>query len=274
MSRYEIRPYKKGDEKGILELFKKVFGKERGLDEWQWRFVNNPAGENLIHVAVDKEKVIGHYSVSPAKFQIQGKEFIGMQEIDLMVSPDFTKGLKKAGIFVKLGKALYDNVEQAGIKFTFGFPNQNSSPIGSKLLGWQAIAEIPLYSLYLSTRLIKDKIKTNPLKKYSAIMLFKVYFICCKLIRYLVLRKCVVIDKIDKFDERVDTLWEENKGRYDIAVTRDSPYLNWRFFSQPSKEYTLFGIHRDKELSGYIALKIINSESGNYKEGLIVDLWK
>ncbi|MBU1628313.1 GNAT family N-acetyltransferase [bacterium] len=273
MSKYSLRSYEKGDEDNILELFKRVFGKNRTREEWNWRFKENPAGKSIIEVARDGDRIIGHYSVSPAKFLVQGSEYIGMQEIDLMVSPDYIKGLKKAGVFIKLGKKLYENVEKAGIKFTFGFPNQNSSPIGSKLLGWKAVAEIPLYSLYLTTKLIKEKIKTNPLKRFLAILLFKIYFTCCKLVRSLILRRCMAIEKIDHFDERAEVLWQDNGSKYDIAIIRNSEYLNWRFFQHPLKEYTVYGIFRDDNLAGYIALKTIISDSGGIKEGLIVDLF-
>jgi len=273
MSRYLLRTNQKGDEKGIEDLFKKSFGKERGEDEWNWRYNQNPAGKSLVKVAIDDDKIMGHYAVSPAIYKVKEKEQIGMQEIDLMVSPEYTKGLKKAGVFVKLGKALYDAVRESGIKFTFGFPNQNSAPIGSKMLGWKKVEEIPLYSFYLGKNLIYEKMNGNSIKKYVAIILFKIYFLCCKLIRTLILRKNKSIEKLEKFHENDDLLWENNNSNYEIAVKRNYRYLNWRFFSKPSKDYVVYGIHKGESLSGYIALKVISSESGNYREGLIVDLF-
>jgi len=273
MGRYQIRAFKEGDEEGILRLFKDVFGKDRTIEEWQWRFENNPAGKSIIYVAVEDEKVIGHYAVSPAVFYIHGKEHVGMQEVDLMVSPEYTKGLKKAGVFLRLGKSLYKAVTENGIKFTFGFPNQNSSPVGSKMLGWQAVAEIPLYSLYLRANIINEKLKGNPLKKTIAVFLFRIYFFCCKLIRILILKKCTAIERVDKFDERADTLWEDSKPHYEILTARTKEYLNWRYFSLPSKEYMVFGLHSHDTLAGYIVLKIIRAERGMYKEGLIIDIF-
>jgi hypothetical protein len=37
-----LRSYKEGDEYGILELFRLVFGKEYYLEQWNWQVRDNP----------------------------------------------------------------------------------------------------------------------------------------------------------------------------------------------------------------------------------------
>ena len=47
-----IRPYRFGDEKGILELRSRVFGDldpvRRHVHVWKWQFQDNPAGEGVL----------------------------------------------------------------------------------------------------------------------------------------------------------------------------------------------------------------------------------
>jgi hypothetical protein len=270
---YTIRPYNPGDESGILELFKAAFKHDRLIEEWRWRFIDNPSGKACIYVCDDIGKIIGHYAVSPAIFNVKGSEYVGTQEIDLMVSSDYTKGLKKAGIFLKLGKILYEHVKRDGIHFTFGFPNQNSSPIGAKHLGWVKMDEIPLYSFYLDKKIIDKKFKDSLTKKLMAFAFYEAQLTFFRLVRSFNSQKLNDIRQIDSFDEDVNTLWKENSKNYEISIIRNADYLNWRFFQHPKKPYKVFGLYKDKSLYGYIALKIQESEQDSFKEGLIVDIF-
>jgi len=58
----EMRPYRDGDEEGIVELLQLSFPfwakRENALQTWKWKFVNNPLNI-MVPVALKRGKVIG-----------------------------------------------------------------------------------------------------------------------------------------------------------------------------------------------------------------------
>ena len=67
-----IRSYKSGDEQAILSLFHECFKKEMAYEFWHWRFINNPANQNIIQLAWEDDILAAHYAVSPTMVCIGG----------------------------------------------------------------------------------------------------------------------------------------------------------------------------------------------------------
>ncbi len=71
------------------------------------------------------------------------------------------------------------------------------------------------------------------------------------------------------FDRRFDQLWEKWSGG-EIAVVRDSTYLNWRYLNCPAADYRVFTAEERGKLLGYVVLKTFNR--GWIRCGNIADL--
>ena len=73
-----------------------------------------------------------YYGVIACFFQLNGKKVIAAQSADTMTHPDH----RKKGLFQNLALKTYALARDQGIKFVFGFPNQDSFP-GFMKLNWQ-----------------------------------------------------------------------------------------------------------------------------------------
>jgi hypothetical protein len=58
-------------------------------------------------------------------------------------------------------------------------------------------------------------------------------------------------EPIRRFDTSFTALWERLAPKFDLAVRRDSPYLNWRFVEPPHVRYSIVALKRQGELHGY-----------------------
>ncbi len=95
---------------------------------------------------------IAYYGVIPCLIQYKDHLILSAQSGDTMTHP----GFRLKGLFVELSAITFELCRTSGIKFIFGFPNQNSYH-GAIKLGWQMtdtmdrfsipIASFPLQSL-------------------------------------------------------------------------------------------------------------------------------
>ena len=63
------------------------------------------------------------------------------------------------------------------------------------------------------------------------------------------------VREIHAFDETVNALNQQTRRENEVMTIRDSEYLNWRFFSHPTKRYTVFSVENEHELQGYCAVR-------------------
>ena len=58
-------------------------------------------------------------------------------------------------------------------------------------------------------------------------------------------------EPIRRFDSSFTGLWEKLAPKFDLAVRRDAPYLNWRYIEPPHVRYAVVALKRQGELHGY-----------------------
>jgi hypothetical protein len=58
-------------------------------------------------------------------------------------------------------------------------------------------------------------------------------------------------EPIRRFDATFSSLWERLAPKFDLAVRRDAPFLNWRFIEPPHVRYSVVALRRQGELHGY-----------------------
>jgi hypothetical protein len=58
-------------------------------------------------------------------------------------------------------------------------------------------------------------------------------------------------EPIRRFDSSFTALWERLAPKFDLAVRRDAPYLNWRYVEPPHVRYSVVALRRQGELHGY-----------------------
>src|SRR5436190_129472 len=70
---WTCRPYRDGDEAGILDLYREVFRLDLTPKYWRWAFTASPDGPSLIVLIEMEGKLVGHYAVTPRKYWVRGK---------------------------------------------------------------------------------------------------------------------------------------------------------------------------------------------------------
>jgi predicted acetyltransferase len=234
---WKCHDYREGDETKILDLYQTVNGRTMSRAFWRWKFLDSPYGKSIIKLLFDGDKLIGHYAVLPMDMLVRGTPVKAGLSVNTMTHPDY----RNRGIFVHLAKETYISCRKKGIKFVYGFPNQNIYMGRIEGLRWTGFGDI----------VVREK-RLPGSKKQSSVPGNKLY-------------------SVSSFDERINSLWNMAGDADKIITIRSQDYLNWRFSGHPTVKYEKI-IYEDKkqQLQGYIVLKIYRDEDGEI--GHIVDL--
>jgi predicted N-acetyltransferase YhbS len=232
MSNLEIREYKNSDMNGINVLFNNVFKWLRSDREWSWKFLENPHGDPLIIVAETGGRIVGHYALLPRKIQCFGNDRTAYQEVDLMIDPDYKKG----GLFRKLGEVAYREAINRGAMFTFGFPNQTSLPLGTRILKWRAIGKIPLYTLLLNPLDVLDRRDSK--LRIPKPMQWPVTA-CTRRILQTKFHSDIHCSESDRIPVGVVNQFKTVAIPKEFTFERDESYLNWRYQGESSNQYRI-----------------------------------
>lgn len=259
-----VRDYKKGDEQKINGLFNSIFHKNRSMDDWNWEFKENPEGVKLL-VAVDNDNIVGHLGSLHRGIKIGQKNTLASLEVDGMTHPDYGR----RGIFISLGKKLLSDSKKEDISIVLGFPNEKALP------GHRKLNCIELFSLNVMIRPVNfqniaKKMFSNRFIRLIGEKMGKFTF------RVLYREKKgkhdedVTIKTVSRFDERFDRFWEEVSSSHPIILTRNSRYLNWRYFECPEKRYQIFIAENKERVLAMVVMRVF--ERFGLKNGTIVDI--
>ncbi len=269
-SSWQIRPYQKGDEKAINDLFLRVFKVDRNLDDWLWKFKRRTPGHRpLICLGHDKKRIIGQYSALILNLKCGEREIAAAQAVDNMIDPEYRQGLGRA----RLQKAMFSHVVNTcykkGIALGYGYPNREAYRVGTKILGYQDLGpiEVRLRSLTWA-RYLRRFIGSSPLTGFvgSAQAIMHRHWLHLQNSHL----KDLKVRRVHDFDKRVNNLWAKASGTFQVGTIRNYSYLTWRFVKRPGTSYTILQIEKKKELLGYIVLGI---RKGQVPTGLIVDIF-
>lgn len=233
---WDCRDYRSGDEHQILNLYEEVNNRKMALEYWRWRNKKSPFGEGIIKLVFADEKLIGHYAVNPMGVLVDNRSMKAAFALHAMTHPAF----QKQGIFTFLAEEVYKKCQSEGFSFVYGFPNENTYHGYITRLGWTGFGKMSSLEKKLDAKIEAASKAGN-------------------------------IREIDRFDDRVNVLWDKVKAGYRVIVPRTKDYLNWRFAGHPTIEYPRYIITSGgSELSGYMILKVYTT--GDEVKGHIVDM--
>lgn len=198
-----LRAYRPGDEIGINESFNRVFGLDRSLEEWAWKFRDQGLGR-CISVATDgDERVVAHYGAIPVRIRLGDLEIWGGQIVDAFSVPE----VRGTRVFSEL---YLDFVERFcrpdGLALGFGFPGRRHYEMGLKRLGYVPLGAAP----YLRRKVSREAFRL-PIRRWT-------------------------VRPMAGGDE-LAAVWSACAARYPFATIRDRAYLEWRFGERPGVRY-------------------------------------
>jgi len=231
------RDYQTGDENQILALNNEFNDRKITLEHWKWKFIETPFGKAIIKLMFDGEKLIGHRGAMPMVVSIQDRDFPSAQIVNTLTHPDY----RRLGISTHLAQAICEAAKEQRIKFIYNFPNPDSYPLYLKIDGWQMLDQRNAWQKKLPTKSTSTMLRSRAIKE------------------------------IERFDHRVDRLWDRVKQDYVVVVPRTAKFLNWRFTQHPTEEYSKFVVEDNSgEISGYLVLKVYRR--GDEVKGHIIDM--
>ncbi|MBX3462065.1 MAG: GNAT family N-acetyltransferase [Planctomycetes bacterium] len=209
-----IRPYRPGDEEGLLAGHNRIFPR-RSLAHWQWKFRDNPTG--LVHTMVAEhatEGIVGAYVTIPARVRMETATRLCGQCVDLWVLPEHRRHGPRPGLFVNLALAHYElwggqDADQNA--FHYGWPIATWR-IGQRYLRYEMVRDWDF--------LFRERPAGGfPVRPTSAEL---------------------EVRRVARFGAEVDALWAAQERSLALALVRDSRYLNWRFADAQDAHYELY----------------------------------
>jgi hypothetical protein len=135
--------------KDMETLYKAVYGTVAPENYFLKKYDTAYTGvEWLGYIAYNKENiVVAYYGVMPCFIQYEGAIILAAQSGDTMTHP----GFRYKGMFVELSKITFALCREEGIRFVFGFPNQNSYHGAVHKLGWKLTESMECFVVAVST---------------------------------------------------------------------------------------------------------------------------
>ena len=257
----DIDRYRPDDRRAVDALYRRVFGADAADANrlrWDWQYrrnPNNPSENPEIWLAREGPTVIGQYATMPVRLQVRGQEILASWGMDVMVAPE----RQRQG----LGEVLFRTWDQ-NVGASLGLGLSESSYRLFKKLRWPNVGPVPCLVKPLTRRALRRTSWPMSLNRLvSALTLPFVKVIS----RTRPLR--AQIQPIRRFDSRFTDLWNRIGSKFDLAVRRDAPYLNWKFVEPPHVRYSIVALKRNDEIGGYAVYRHLQEPRGRVT--LLVD---
>ena len=203
------RHYRAGDEVEINDGFNQVFGLNRPLDEWTWKFPERPEGRWITLAVEPNGRVLAHYGAVAMQVQF-GREHVRAGQIVDAYSRSEVRGTR---IFSTCYERFIDSFGTPdGLPLMFGFPGRYHYEMGLKVLKYVPIGSVPYWVRGTRWRPSLRGWGFEIRHGFSA--------------------------------EAADDLWRRSAERYDVAAVRDSDWLARRYCGRPGVEYTHLSVWR------------------------------
>ena len=261
----EIRAYRKEDMNGLLEAANKVFGDVLTPDYWRWKYHDNPvSGYEISALAESEGEIVAFIGAHLRRFDVQGQPMIGTREDDLFVAEEW----RKSRLYLQVFKKRLELQKARGIEFSFGCANPIISKVALKLFNIRRVTSITRVVLPVGLSPYLARFLPSPVARMLAWPMDR--FLVWRATKGSRLPSGMKLEKLDRFDERFDRLWERLRGDYPIIGVRDADYLNWRFVANPAIRYERLAVVDDKgEIRGYLVAGFRREKIGM---GQIADL--
>lgn len=204
-----LRPYLAGDEEAINAAFNRVFGLERPLAEWRWKFPAEPEGRWILLAVAPAGEVLAQYAAAPVRFQVDGRPVRAGQIVDAFCRR--RSGLARQGLFPRTVQEFFDRFgapDRLGL--LFGFPGTRHLQLGLAQMGYGRPVPVAYWT--------RPAVPPAPARG-----LFRV--------------------RAGFEPGAVDRLWRRAAPRYPAAAVRDAAWLGRRFTGRPGVDYLHLGVY-------------------------------
>ncbi len=209
MEALEIRLWAPGDEVAINDGFNRVFGKNRSLEEWAWKYGTGSPPLPIV-AAWDGKALVAHNGGIPTRFQVDGRRITALQGADTLSlaaaerRPEWRDAWQDVmDLFAEVAAADF------GVSLLYGFTGGRAVSHMVRRARWDSVEprRIPLYVR-----------RQRPAGRSLASRFFKARL-------------------IGDDEPALDRLWDRAGRRYPVAVVRDAEHARRRLSGHPSVRY-------------------------------------
>lgn len=215
----EIRTFREGDEGSINDGFNAVFGMNRTLDDWHWKYQPEPEGR-FISVAVEAGgRVLAHHAAVPVRVALGGVVLLGGHGTDAYCLPE----ARGSRLYSAVVEHFFDHhCGPAGIGFFYGFAGDRNATILLTRHAYALLGQVPLW--------------TRPPGRAWQHWGYTV--------------------REGLQGGALDALWARCAGRYRWAVVRDGRWYGRRFAGRPGVTYVHLHAWRRGVLHGWLVARL------------------
>jgi hypothetical protein len=209
MPTLEVRQFRDGDEGAINDGFNRVFGKQRSIEEWAWKYRADEPPLPIV-VAWDGAQVAAHNGGIRARIQIDGRRFEAVQGVDTYSLAAMKRRPEWRTAWSEVMDRFAEVAAQGfGASLLYGFTGGRAVSHMVVRARWNSVEprRIPLF-----VRL------ERPVERSLASRFFSAR---------------PVVDE----EPALDQLWHRVSERYPVAVIRDAAFFRYRFGGHPSVQY-------------------------------------
>lgn len=227
--RFTVRAYRDGDEGAILDLFARSFHAPRPTEHWMWKYQRNPFGNGHISLALEYERLVGHYAGYPVPFRMNGRQLFAHQVGDTMTDPAIRHiGRGPSSVLGRTALHFYETFCDGRVAFNYGFN----------------VANIQRFSL----RFLRSE-RVEPVT-------YRVRTPLPPIARWERWARGYQLELVTKAGPEFDALFARVSSDYGFLVQRDARYLQWRYLDCPDVAYSVVAIRKWRQLAGWITFRI------------------
>ena len=231
---HRVRAYREGDERAILDLFRRVFQKERGEAHWRWEYDGNPLGNRRISLAfAPGGELVAQYAGYPARFHLAlpgrpGRTVSALHIGDTMTAPEVRRvGRGSTSLLVRTVRHFYAAYCEGRLGFNYGFNTGKVHRFYKRAVDNERFEQVPY------------RVRELPGEPFPVPRGLRARLAGWR------------VERVERFDERFDDLFRRVRGDYGLLVVRDARWLAWRYGECPDVEYATWAVSRRGRMVGW-----------------------
>ena len=254
---WEQRPYRAGDEEGLLEMLTAAFGRWPGvdidvpvIDHFRWKLLSRGAQSWHQLVTIDG-RIAGARLHIPQRIKVGDRILRSVQPVDTAVHPNY----RNQGVMDRLRRVEHAQLAATtDLRFNVRSANTAITRLRAKYAG---------ETVQFANR---TEVLTNYLGVLAdgsswGIRLARSASLFVRRLGYALFDRqpngeSCTIRTVAKFDERVDAFWQEAAAEFAFIVERTKDYLNWRFAVPCAGGFIIRLAEEDGQLLGYSVLRV------------------
>lgn len=225
MESFRLRPFKQGDEFSINEKFNLVFGLERTLEEWYWKFQPEKDGCGIMLSVDEKDDIVAQYAAIKMPVQIDDSLYHAGQPVDVFCLR--FGGTIQQLIYVKTVREFFRCYGKPNqFPLLFGFPSKRHLRLGRLKLGYGEPVPVLVWRKPIGR-------KSSMFRNIGSVQ-----------------SSCDA--------SMIDRLWQRSVHRYPVSVIRNGDWVKRRYFERPDNNYLHLSLSKNDELHAWSVLQVSN----------------